>query len=154
MCLAIISALQCSCQNVLILFLTAAAGPQLLGNTWIFQSYPNSCVYILPFSKQVHTVKLVLFDFPHQTQPGDVTRVSVFGPEALQTKPVSWARCGKKLLLKRSQVEESPFQNHHIEAPLMSRRGIQGRIFKVLLVTHSSPSTTAFLQVVAPGRSL
>ena len=29
-----------------------------------------------------------------------------------------------------------------------------GRIFKVLLVTHSSPPTTAFLQVVAPGKSL
>ena len=55
MCLAINSALRCSGKNVLILFLTAAAGPQLMGNAWIFQGYHRSCVYISFYSKRLPT---------------------------------------------------------------------------------------------------
>ena len=36
---------------------------------------------------------------------------------------------------------------------ILAEEQLEG-IFKVLLVTRSSPPTTAFLQVVGPGRSL
>ena len=38
-----------------------------------------------------------------------------------------------------------PFQSHHMKILYILAEELLGRIFKVLLVTHSSPPTTAFL---------
>ena len=60
---------------------------------------------------------------------------------SLQTKPVSWARCERKLLARSFKI---PYFRVPPEDPPYPRRGTPGRFyFKVLLVTHSSPPTTA-----------